>query len=124
MKVKMVKISPYFFGDIKIPQRFWRHPPKPEKVIEKMLRFSRESELETGEYRKGCIAAIQDDIGNIKHLPTADVVEVVRCKDCEHRYVPCHCALWYATANGTEYFIERGDDFSCSYGKKKEGAEE
>lgn len=54
----------------------------------------------------------------------ADVVEVVRCKDCEHRYVPRHCALWYATANGTEYFIERGDDFSCSYGKKKEGAEE
>lgn len=46
MKVKMVKISPYFFGDIKIPQRFWRHPPKPEKVVEKMLRFSRESELE------------------------------------------------------------------------------
>lgn len=45
------------------------------KTLEKSLIFC-ESELETGEYRKGCIAAIQDDIGNIKHLPTADVVEV------------------------------------------------
>lgn len=55
--------------------------------------------------------------------PTADVVEVVRCKDCEYRYVPCHCALWYGTVCGKEYFIERGDDFFCSYGKRKEGAE-
>ena len=54
----------------------------------------------------------------------ADVVEVVRCKDCEYRYVPCHCALWYGTVGEKEYFIERGDDFSCSYGKRKEGAEE
>lgn len=57
-------------------------------------------------------------------IPIADVVEVVRCKDCKHRYVPCRCALWYGTNNGNEYFIERGDDFSCSYGKRKEGAEE
>ena len=42
----MVKISPYFFDDIKIPLRFQYNPPKPGKVIEKMLRFSRESELE------------------------------------------------------------------------------
>jgi hypothetical protein len=60
----------------------------------------------------------------IKSAPAADVVEVVRCNDCEHRYVPCRCALWYGTNNGNEYFIERGDDFFCSYGKKKEGAEE
>lgn len=58
------------------------------------------------------------------NLPAADVVEVVRCKDCKNRYVPCRCALWYATANDTEYFVERGDDFFCSYAEKKEGAEE
>lgn len=46
MKIKMEKISPYYFSDIKIPHKFLNHPPKPEKVIEKMLRFSRESELE------------------------------------------------------------------------------
>lgn len=46
MKIKMQKLGKGNFNEIKIPQRFWRHPPKPEKVIEKMLRFSRESELE------------------------------------------------------------------------------
>lgn len=66
---------------------------------------------------------IVDCMETIHKIPTADVVEVVRCKDCENRYVPCRCALWYGTVNGTEYFIERGDDFSCSYGKRKEGAE-
>lgn len=59
----------------------------------------------------------------IDRLPAADVIEVVRCKDCKNRYVPCRCALWYGTVNETEYFIERGDDFFCSYAEKKEGAE-
>ena len=49
----------------------------------------------------------------------ADAVEVVRCKDCKHRYVPTRCALWYGTADNTEYFVERGDDFYCSYGEAK-----
>ena len=59
----------------------------------------------------------------LKELPAVDVEKVVRCKECKNRYVPYRCALWYATSNETEYFIERGDDFSCSYGRKKEGAE-
>lgn len=58
--------------------------------------------------------------------PTADVVEVVRCKDCEFyklrnvssRYKPTKpCCLRKAavTVNENDY---------CSYGKRKEGAEE
>ena len=50
---------------------------------------------------------------------TKDVVEVVRCKDCKHRYVPSRCALWYGTVDDKEYFIERGTDFYCSYGERK-----
>jgi hypothetical protein len=46
MKIKMQKLGKGNFNEIKIPQRFLHNPPKPEKVIEKMLRFSRESELE------------------------------------------------------------------------------
>lgn len=46
MKIKLKRLSKYYFHDIKIPQRFSCHPPKPDKIIEKMLRFSRESELE------------------------------------------------------------------------------
>lgn len=56
----------------------------------------------------------------LMQAPAADVVEVVRCKDCQHRYVPCRCALWYGMANGTEYFSERGEDFYCSYGERRE----
>ena len=56
--------------------------------------------------------------GQINTAPTADVVEVVRCKDCQHRYVPCRCALWYGTAHGKEYFVERGEDFYCSLGER------
>lgn len=48
-----------------------------------------------------------------------DLVEVVRCKECKHRYDPARCALWYATMNGTEYFAERGKDFYCSYGERR-----
>ena len=46
MRVKLVKISRGYFNKIKVPQRFIECPPKPEKVIDKMLRFSRESELD------------------------------------------------------------------------------
>lgn len=46
MKIKMQKLGKGNFNEIKIPLRFQHNPPKPEKVIEKMLRFSRESELE------------------------------------------------------------------------------
>lgn len=51
-------------------------------------------------------------------LDKADVVEVVRCKDCKKRYVPCYCALWYLTVNGRELFLERGDYFFCSHGER------
>ena len=46
MKIKLIKLSYLSFEDIKIPQRFLDHPPKPEKLIEKVLKFTRESELE------------------------------------------------------------------------------
>ena len=45
------------------------------EMLNKSLSFC-ENELDLGAYRTGCIAAIQDDIGNIKHIPTADVAEV------------------------------------------------
>lgn len=48
----------------------------------------------------------------------ADVVPVVKCSQCRKRYTT-ECALWYATMNDTEYFVERGKDFFCSYGEKK-----
>ena len=78
--------------------------------------------IETLEHEWG-YEGMREDLYN---LPTADVVEVVRCKGCmwwyprEYGSVIGRCENPY---NGlaTEYIEE--DEF-CSYGKRKEGAEE
>lgn len=55
----------------------------------------------------------------IKNLPTADVVEVVRCKDCK----------WWKNGelcrnvNGLNSIVWNGEWF-CASGQRKEGAEE
>ena len=46
MSVKLKKVGKYNFSKITIPQNFIENPPRPEKLIDKMLKFSRESELE------------------------------------------------------------------------------
>jgi hypothetical protein len=46
MKLKLKRVSRANFGKIKIPQRFLHSPPRPEKLIHKMLVFARESELD------------------------------------------------------------------------------
>lgn len=64
----------------------------------------------------------------LKNLPTADVVEVVRCKDCEHKKEihDCQKELYSSSCVACSYhsgLIMDGNDF-CSYGERKEGAEE
>jgi hypothetical protein len=59
------------------------------------------------------------DVRDIEEAPTADVVSVVRCKDCRHRYIPKRCALWYGHYDGKDYYVDRGDNFYCSYGERK-----
>ena len=62
----------------------------------------------------GTILGLKSALSYAKALSTADVVEVVRCRECEsyngHRY-----CLYHADP-------VLDDDF-CSYGKRKEGAE-
>lgn len=64
----------------------------------------------------GCARYRAEDIAD--HLISEGVVDVVRCKDCKHRYEPTKCALWYGQVNEQQYFIERGSDFYCSYGER------
>lgn len=62
-----------------------------------------------------------NQIAALKKLPTADVVEVVRCKDCKH-------ATFYSCKNDAcyrgiicEYQIAIGDEnFYCSFGERRE----
>ena len=54
----------------------------------------------------------------IDNAPTVDAVEVVRCKDCEHKYINKHgelcCEIW--AHNRDTVVIDY--DF-CSYGRRK-----
>ena len=58
-----------------------------------------------------CLKMIDVALNIIKQIPTADVVEVVRCKDCtEWNEKEGECSHWYGF---------RENDF-CSYGTPKE----
>ena len=48
--------------------------------------------------------------------PAADVVEVVRCKDCKYRKTE-DCAMYYECDCGEQHTWETDEDF-CSYGEK------
>lgn len=68
-------------------------------------------------YTTICVAAVTE----LQDLPPADVVEVVRCKDCKHLDKGendseswCEC-----TAHFGKYFAVNEDDF-CSYGERKD----
>lgn len=54
--------------------------------------------------------------GYIDIQPTADVVKVVRCKDCKHLYKDGECPL-------RTWFTHDDDDY-CSYGERKDGESE
>ena len=75
------------------------------------------------------IGELVDSHGNVhyedlKNLPTADVVEVVRCKDCKYmcHYTDGHleCRLLSDLKPiPTTYCTMNADDF-CSYGERRE----
>ena len=48
----------------------------------------------------------------VKDVPAADVVEVVRCKDCKHKNPNCYKCL-------RDNLWHDAEDF-CSYGERKE----
>ena len=63
---------------------------------------------------KAVVDAIRDIVEVI--APTADVVEVVRCRDCKH-YIASYCTRDIKGRTNMFYMTE--NDF-CSYGERKE----
>ena len=67
--------------------------------------------------------AYADFIDDIKAQPTADVAEVVRCKDCKHYDKKYHQCKLHSEEPDQYYtgfiFCMQEDDF-CSYGERKE----
>lgn len=60
----------------------------------------------------------------IASLPSADVVEVVRCKDCKYRREEDICfeylGMTSCTSEGCGMCLFLGDEGYCSYGELKE----
>lgn len=52
------------------------------------------------------------DAKQIADATTVDAVEVVRCKDCKHRYSDSWCE-----------YVDDDDNFYCARGEWKEGAD-
>lgn len=67
-----------------------------------------------------------DTLETVEDAPAADVVKVVRCKDCKNAYINSFsaisgvalCRFWTNRAEGNQVVMQQ-DDF-CSYGVRKE----
>lgn len=53
----------------------------------------------------------------INSIPTADVVPVVRCKDCKHAQFMSSCSRYMCHKVGGSM---RAEDDYCNYGERKE----
>ena len=56
----------------------------------------------------------------INAAPAADVVSVVRCKDCKHAYINSFSAASGVALCSSSVKVMQQDDF-CSYGERKDG---
>ena len=56
----------------------------------------------------------------IESVPAADVVSVVRCKDCKYAYINSFSAASGVALCSSGAKVMQQDDF-CSYGERKDG---
>ena len=62
-------------------------------------------------------------VADIDTIPRVDAVEVVRCRECIH-YFSGACLKIYSDGNvSQDAWQERNEDDFCSYGERKEGAD-
>ena len=56
------------------------------------------------------LGGLVDVVEFLNDMPTVDAVEVVRCKDCKHRYSDSWCE-----------YVDDDDNFYCARGERKDG---
>ena len=76
----------------------------------------------------GTVLGLECALSYAETLPTADVVEVVFCKDCKHRETPC-CPMRYIenidwdddgyTERDSILHDSTADNAFCSYGERR-----
>lgn len=89
--------------------------PKPKYIEQRSL-------LQKAKSLQNKLFAVPLILDAIEYAPAVDVVEVVRCKDCKHYEIHKPSVTLNCERDG-RLIPMMPDDF-CSYGKRKEGAEE
>lgn len=71
---------------------------------------------------KGQVTWSAVPVMNIITAPTVDAVEVVRCRECKHRYNGKDCTHPLLLSYSFGAIRNVKDNDFCSYGERKEGA--
>lgn len=79
--------------------------------------IEREAALEITKRTSGDYATA---FAEIRKIPAADVVPVVRCKDCKYAYINSFSAASGVALCSSSTKVMQQDDF-CSYGERKDG---
>lgn len=85
------------------------------EALRKVLENWRDAHADVDD-EQGC-GLLEDVIWEVDAQPAADVVPVVRCKDCKYNVGTKKCL------NPDSFFAVPKDDDFCSYGERKEGVE-
>lgn len=104
------------------------------ELLKQIKDFKKAMYSPSGDYMTGYISALSVVEGMIAGLPAADLVEVVRCKDCKHWHEETGWCVQHShfIKNEGEFCYPHesanwkmfdGDNY-CSDGARKEGAEE
>lgn len=93
-------------------------------ISRKTLNTAINDNLIRGEYLEKIASSLKCNADDL--MKKVDVVEVVRCKDCEYGYSPREgvmtCLYYDFSTVGITIALWRSDNFFCSYGKKKEAS--
>lgn len=83
------------------------------EALRKILENWRDAHADVDD-EQGC-GLLEDVIRAVDAQPAADVVEVVRCKDCKYNIGTKKCL------NPDSFFAVPKDDDFCSYSERKDG---
>ena len=89
-----------------------------EKLFDKEYKATRKLIYEGETHLDNIAEGFSEAAKVIRAIPTADVVEVVRCKDCKRRYSDM-CAMWIDCDCCGAHADWCNDNDYCSWGERR-----
>lgn len=89
-----------------------------DKIIAKLEEAIEEHKADISEENAITAWIFKRFIAELEKVPTADVVPVVRCKDCKYNGT-IFCPTFNDNPNGKDWQALENDEY-CSYGERKE----